>query len=175
QHLPPFFSARLRPEPPLGRGFRPEEEAQATPVAVVSHGFWERSLGSDPGAVGRTITLKLTPDTVDRVAAKNFTGVLLGGGPSAWIPMSRKVVLLPEWYETRRGLFIFSVARMKPGVTVEQTRSNLRTIFANLEQAFPVENTGRSATAVPLLEARLNPNCQWGTVLVQPSAVLLIV
>ena len=169
-----FFSL-LGAEPPLGRGFRPEEEAQATPVAVVSHGFWERSLGSDPGAVGRTITLNRTPYTVVGVAPKNFTGVLLGGGPSAWIPMSRQVVLLPEWYETRRGLFIFSVARMKPGVTVEQARSNLRTIFANLEQAFPVENKGRSATAVPLLEARLNPNGQGANVLVQLSTVLMIV
>src|SRR3954447_4118816 len=41
-----FFSL-LGIEPVLGRGFRADEEAQATPVAVVSHGFWERSLGSD--------------------------------------------------------------------------------------------------------------------------------
>ena len=45
-----FFSL-LGAEPAMGRGFRADEEAQATPVAVVSHGFWERSLGSDP--VGR--------------------------------------------------------------------------------------------------------------------------
>jgi len=142
---------------------------------VISHGFWERSLGSDPAVVGRTITLNRTPYTVLGVAPKGFTGVLLGGGPSAWIPMSRNVVVLPEWFETRRGLFIFSVARLKPGVTVEQARSNLRTIFANLEQAFPVENKGRSATAVPLLQARLNPNGQGANVLVQLSTVLMIV
>ena len=46
-----FFSL-LGAEPALGRGFRADEEAQAMPVAVVSHGFWERSLGSNPG-VGR--------------------------------------------------------------------------------------------------------------------------
>jgi macrolide transport system ATP-binding/permease protein len=169
-----FFSL-LGAEPALGRGFRVEEETQATPVAVVSHGFWERSLGSNPAVVGTTVTLNRTPYTVIGVAPRNFTGVLLGGGPSAWIPMSRNVVVLPEWYETRRGLFLFSVARLKPGVTVEQARSNLRTVFANLEQAFPVDNKGRSAAAVPLLDARLNPNGQGANVLVQQSTVLMIV
>ncbi|HEU4891265.1 MAG TPA: ABC transporter permease, partial [Vicinamibacterales bacterium] len=169
-----FFSL-LGAEPSLGRSFRHDEEAQAAPVAVVSHGFWERSLGADPSIVGRTITLNRTPYTVIGVAPKNFTGILLGGGPSAWIPMSRNVVVQPTWYETRRGLFLFSVARLKPGATVEQARSNLRTVFANLEQAFPADNKGRSATAVPLLEARLNPNGQGANVLVQQSTVLMIV
>ena len=169
-----FFSL-IGAEPALGRSFRAEEETQATPVAIVSHGFWERSLGANPNVVGTTVTLNRTPYTVIGVAPRNFTGVLLGGGPAAWIPMSRQVVVLPEWYETRRGLFLFSVARLKPGVTVEQARANLQSVFANLEQAFPVDNKGRSATAVPLLEARLNPNGRGGNVLVQQSTVLMIV
>jgi predicted permease len=169
-----YFSL-LGAEPAMGRAFRPEEEAQAAPVVVVSHGFWERSLGSDPNAVGKTVTLNRTPFTIVGVAPKNFTGVFLGGGPAAWLPMSKNLVPLPEWYETRRGLFLNGIARLKPGVTVEQARSNLRTIFANLEQAFPVDNKGRSATAVPLLDARLNPNGLGANVLVQQSTVLMIV
>ncbi|HTM25997.1 MAG TPA: ABC transporter permease [Vicinamibacterales bacterium] len=169
------FFAVIGAEPPLGRGFRAEEEIQGTPVAVVSYGFWERSLGSDKGIIGKTITLNRTPYTVVGVAARNFTGVFLGGGPSAWVPMSRNLVPVPEWYETRRGLFLGSVARLKSGVTIEQARSNLRTIFASLEQAFPVDNKGRSATAVPLLQARLNPNGLGANVLVQQSTVLMIV
>jgi predicted permease len=169
-----FFSL-VGAEPAVGRGFRAEEEAQATPVTVISHGFWERSLGSDPSAVGKTVTLNRTPYTIVGIAPKNFTGVLLGGGPSLWLPMSRNIVVQPTWYETRRGLFLFSVARLKPGVTAEQARANLKTVFANLEQAFPVDNKGRSATAVPLLEARLNPNGQGANVLVQQSTVLMIV
>src|SRR5919107_853542 len=50
----------LGAEPALGRGFRAEEETQATPVAVISHGFWERSLGSNRNAVGRTVVLNRT-------------------------------------------------------------------------------------------------------------------
>ncbi len=161
--------------PALGRGFLPEEEATGTPVAVLSDGFWERSFGSNPGVIGTTLTLNRTPYTIIGVAPKNFTGTFLGGGPAAWLPMARNRVQLPEWYETRRGLFINGVARLKPGVTVEQARSNLRTVFANLEQAFPVDNKGRSATAVPLLDARLNPNGRGANVIVQQSTVLMIV
>src|SRR5688572_12808282 len=89
-----FFSL-IGAEPSMGRGFRPEEEAQATPVAVVSHGFWERSLGSDPAVVGKTVTLNRTPYTIVGVTAKDFNGLLLGGGPSVWLPMSRNIVVQP--------------------------------------------------------------------------------
>ena len=161
--------------PTLGRGFLPEEEARVTPVAVLGHGFWERSFGSDPTVVGKTMTLNRTPYTVVGVAPKNFSGVLLGAAPAVWLPMSKNLVPVPDWYETRRGLFLFSVARLKPGVTVEQARGNLRTIFTNLEQAFPVDNKGRSATAVPVLVARLNPNGLGANVIVQQSSFLMIV
>ena len=55
-----------------------------------------------PAAVGKTLTLNRTPYTVVGVAPKNFTGVLLGGGPSVWMPMSRNVVVAAR-HGTRRG------------------------------------------------------------------------
>jgi macrolide transport system ATP-binding/permease protein len=165
----------LGTQPMLGRIFRPEEETNAASVAVLSEGFWERSLGSDPQAVGRTITLNRVPYTIVGVAPKHFTATLLGGGPSVWLPMQRSLVPVPEWYETRRGLFLFSVARLKPGVTIDQARANLKTIFAQLESAFPEDNKGRSAAVVPLLEARLNPTGQGANVVVQISSLLMVV
>ncbi len=171
-----YFSV-LGTQPALGRAFLPDEDVKATPVAVVSHGFWERSLGSDPSIVGRTIILNRTPFTVIGVAPENFSGTLLGGGPSVWVPMSMHGVVQPgfDWYETRRGLFLFGVARLKPGVTVDQARSNLQALFANLEKAFPVDNKGRSATVVPLLDARLNPNGRGPNLVVRLSIVLMMV
>ena len=171
-----YFSL-LGTQPARGRGFLPEEEETATPVAVVSTGFWERTLGSDPDIVGKTVMLNRTPFTVVGIAPRNFSGTLLGGGPSLWVPMSMHRVVQPgfDWYDTRRGLFLFGLGRLKPGVTVEQARSSLRTTFANLEQAFPVDNKGRSATAVPLLDARLNPNGQGPNIVVRLSSILMIV
>ena len=90
---------------------------------------------------------------------RGFTGTFLGGGPAGWVPMSMHDVVQPnfDWYEQRRGLFLNAFGRLKPGVTIEQAASNMRTIFAALEQAYPNDNTGRSAGAVSLLDARLNP------------------
>ena len=161
--------------PAMGRAFLPQEETTAAPVAVISSGFWERSLGSDPNIVGKTLTFNRTPYTVIGVAPKHFSGTLLGGGPSAWLPMAQALVPQPTWWETRRGLFLFAFGRLKPGVTPEQARSNLRTVFANLERAFPVDNKGRSAAAVPLLAARLDPNGQGGNQITRLSSVLMVV
>jgi predicted permease len=167
----------LGAQPTLGRGFLPEEDIKPTPVVVVSHGFWERSLGSDPGIIGRTLTLNRTPFTVIGVAPRLFTGTLLGGNPAGWVPMSMHDVVQPnfDWYETRRGLFLFGFGRLRPGVSVEQAGANLRTVFARLEQAYPVDNKGRSAGAVPLLDARLNPGGQGGAPVVQLSVILMSV
>ncbi|HEY0875219.1 MAG TPA: ABC transporter permease [Vicinamibacterales bacterium] len=167
----------LGSEPVIGRGFLAEEDGKPTPVAVLSHGFWERSFGSDPSIVGKTVTLNRTPFTVVGVAPRGFTGTLLGGGPSLWVPMSMHDVVQPnfDWYETRRGLFLFAFGRLKPGVSIEQARANLQSVFAQLEQAFPTDNKGRSAGAVPLLDARLNPGGQGGAQVVQISMILMTI
>ena len=146
-------------------------------LTVVSHGFWERSLGSDPAVVGRTLTLNRTPFTVIGIAPRGFTGTLLGGAPSVFVPMSMHDIVQPnfDWYEQRRGLFLFAFGRLRPGVSIDQARANLSTIFSQLEQAFPNDNKGRSAGAVPLLDARLNPGGQGGAPVVQLSMILMAV
>jgi predicted permease len=171
------YFALLGVQPALGRAFLPEEDAKATPVVILSHGFWDRSLGRDASIVGRTLTLNRMPFTVIGVAPQAFTGTLLGGGPSGWVPMATHDVVQPnfDWYEQRRGLFLFAFGRLKPGVSPEQASANVKTVFARLEQAYPVDNKGRSAGARPLLDARLNPQGQGGGQVVQISTILTIV
>jgi predicted permease len=171
-----YFSL-LGAEPALGRGFLSAEDEKPTPVVVLSHGFWERSLGSDPAIIGKTLTLNRTPFTVIGVARKGFTGTFLGGGPSVWVPMAMHDVAQPNftWYEQRRGLFLFAIGRLAPGVSTEQAAANVKAVFAQLEQAYQNDNKGRSAGAVPLLQARLNPQGDGGPPIVQISMILMIV
>ena len=171
-----YFSL-LGAQPAIGRGFLPDEDRKPTAVAIVSHGFWERSLGADASIVGRTITLNRTPFNVVGIAPKGFTGTLLGGGPSVWVPMSMHDVVQPnfDWYEQRRGLFLFAFGRLKPGIGMDQANANMKSVFASLEQTFPTDNKGRSAGAWPLLDARLNPGGQGGARVVQVSAILMTV
>jgi predicted permease len=160
-----------------GRGFLAEEDQKATPVAVISDGFWQRSLGGDPSVLGKPLTLNRQPFVVVGITAQGFTGTFLGAGPSVWVPMSMHGVAQPgfDWYDQRRGLFLSAFGRLKPGVSVDQAAANLRSVFSQLEQAFPVENKGRSAGSVPLLDARLNPNGQGGAPVVQISLILMTV
>jgi predicted permease len=167
----------LGTQPVLGRTFHPYEDDGPTPVAVVSYGFWERSLNRDPAIVGKTVTLNRTPFTVVGVAAQGFTGTFLGGGPSAWVPISMHAVVQPnfDWYETRRGLFLNAIGRLKPGVTFEQAGANIRTLFGGLEQAFPADNKGRGAGVQSLLDARINPGGNDGVPLTRLSMILMTV
>jgi predicted permease len=169
-----YFSL-LGAQPALGRGFLPEEEAQELPVAVISDGFWSRELGNDPNIIGKTISLNRTAFTVVGVAPRGFTGTLLGGGPAVWVPMTRTLAPVPAWWETRRGLWLFAVGRLKPGVTVDQARANLKGLFAHLESEFPTDNKGRSAAVVPLLEARLNPAGTGPSFVLQLSTMLMVI
>ena len=171
-----YFSV-LGTQPAVGRAFLAEEDAKPTPVIVLSHGFWERNFAQDQSIVGRPITLNRTPFTVIGIAPKGFAGTFLGANPAGWVPMSMHDAVQPnfDWYEQRRGLFLFAFGRLKPDVSLEQANANLKGIFAQLEQAYPVDNKGRSAGSVSLLEARLNPNGQGGGPIVQLSVSLMVV
>jgi predicted permease len=168
----------LRVRPALGRTFRPEEDAAngSGPVAVISYGLWERQFGKDPNIVNRTLSLNRQAFTVIGVAPQGFNGTLVFGAPDLWVPMSMHDVAQPgfTWYEQRRGLFLFSFARLKPGTSVTQAQANLRAIGSQLERDFPNDNQGRNFSALPLLDVRLNPQGGGGPV-VQTSLLLMVV
>jgi putative ABC transport system permease protein len=105
--------------PALGRGIAPIDDEKPAPVVVLGHAFWQAALGGDEGIVGRTLSINRVPFTVIGVAPAGFTGTLLGGGPSVWVPMSMHDVVQPnfDWYDTRRGLFLFAFGRLRDGVT----------------------------------------------------------
>jgi macrolide transport system ATP-binding/permease protein len=148
-------------KPAQGRTFLPSEDATpgSHPVAVLSYGLWQRRFGGDPSIVGKTITLNRQPFSIVGVAAEGFTGTFLFGAPDVWVPTMMHDVLQPgfDFWDGRRGLFLFVFGRLKPGVTVAQAEANLKTIAAQLESSYPNDNKGRSAAAVPLLDARTNP------------------
>jgi predicted permease len=164
-------------QPTAGRTFLAEEDSTpgGHPVTILSYGFWQRQFGGSPSIVGRTITLNRVTFTVVGVAPRDFNGVFVFGGPDAWVPMMMHGVAQPgfDFWDQRRGLFLFPVGRLKPGVTRPQVDAALKTIARRLEDAYPNDNRGRSMKTLPMLEARINPDGDGQ--LVQLSTLLMAV
>jgi len=152
----------------LGRTFTAVEDdvPGRDPVVVLSHGFWIKHAGADPGVVGHSLTLNGAAFTVLGVMPESFNGVDVGVRPEVWVPMAmnQQVQTGTNWYEQRRGLFVFTVGRMKPGVTQQQAQAQLLTIAERLERDYPNDNKGRSVTVMPLTQASINPNARQGVV-----------
>ena len=145
----------------LGRTFGPDEDKTpgTHPVVVLSHAAWLRDFGGDPSIVGKTISLNRRDFNVVGVAQKDFTGTDIGGGPDLWVPMMMHDVVQPgfDWYNTRRGLFLLMIGRLKPGVSTSQAQASMSALGSQLEQEYRKDNEGRNVRLVPLLTARRDP------------------
>ncbi|MGH9805606.1 MAG: ABC transporter permease [Candidatus Acidiferrales bacterium] len=145
-----------------GRGFRPDEAASlgGQPVVVISHGFWQNRFGGNPSLLGQTITLNRRPYTVVGIAPEEFTGTFPGFQPALWAPLTMRDHLNPAflWFtESRRGLWLNVIGRLKPGLSREQALAGMQTLARQLEQQYPEANEGRGVTFTTLAEARANP------------------
>ena len=121
----------------LGRTFLPEEaRAGASPVAVISHKFWQRYFGGDPAVVGRDITVNSEPFTLIGVAPPGFGGPVVGLSFDVFVPAS----LRPDMFDRRGSLWMDLFGRLKPGVTIEQARLGIDTLALQLEEEYPATN-----------------------------------
>ena len=127
-----FFSV-LGVHPYRGRMFTEadDETPGAHPVAIVSYNFWKRSFGADPEIVGQTIKLNGYPFEIIGVTEPGFNGVEVGVAPDIRIPimMNGEVRPGPPVFENRGNSWLAAMARLKPGVTIEEARSATDTLF----------------------------------------------
>jgi len=124
-----FFSV-LGVGPALGRVLDPEDDRVpgASPVAVLSYGYWQSRFGSDPGIVGRRISLNAYPFTVVGVAAPGFAGLLKGHNVDVFVPIAMKRELTPDWngLVERDIMWLNIFARLKPGISREQAEAAIQ-------------------------------------------------
>jgi putative ABC transport system permease protein len=141
------FFAVLRVQPILGRSFLPDEDrAGANPVALLSHGLWQRRFGGDTNILGKSLT----------VDGRSF--VIIGIAPAMQaVPFNRFELWLPFALDSARmnahgDRFLRPIGRLKPGVTIRQVQAELGGIARRLEQLYPQENTGAGVSVIPLKE-----------------------
>jgi putative ABC transport system permease protein len=145
-----FFDAIGMP-PLIGRAFRPEEHVPGgRRVVIITYGFWQSRFGGDPNIVNSTISMDDEPWTIVGVLPKAFAPQLLPrpGELSIWTPKVihdvDKRIRASSWWNV--------VARLTPGVTLEQAQAEMNTISAALAREYPRTHERRSAILVPMRE-----------------------
>lgn len=138
----------LRVQPVRGRVFTYEEDSKDAHVALISYRVWQNWFGGDENILGRQIQLNLRPFTVIGVMPPDFyfhtrsidVWLTLGLNPS---PDLRK----------NQGRWMMSVARLKPGISFKQARTEMEGIAKRLEIADPGYNTKWEINVEPLRDS----------------------
>ena len=139
-----------------GRVITPEDDLTpgAHPVVVVSHGLWQRRFGGEQNVVGRQMLLNGHNFTIIGVAPPEFGGAQLGVVRDLYVPMMMQAIVRPprggysgemdpDLLKKRGNRWLYSVGRVKPGVTIGQAQADLMLIAKQQETAYPETNRNR--------------------------------
>lgn len=154
----PYFEL-LGARPARGRGFLAEEDgpADAHPVAVVSHEFWQRRLGGSAGVLDTTIVLNERPFAIVGVMPAGFRG--LSFQADLWVPLSMiSLNGTPALLTGRGSRWLGAIGRLREGVTMEAAQADLDRVAAELTRAHPANNTDRGVQLMSLLDNALRRN-----------------
>jgi predicted permease len=131
-----YFSL-LGVHPAAGRFFAEDEDR--TPgthaVAVIGHGLWRRRFASDPGVIGRRVTLNAQAFTVIGVTPPEFTGTTAGTVTDVYVPMMMAPSTVPgaaRILENPNWGWLRLIGRLAPGATHPQAQAALAPIVTEL-------------------------------------------
>jgi putative ABC transport system permease protein len=126
----------FRIEPALGRTFLPGEDQRGQHhVAVISHTLWVSQFGADPAIVNRTVLLNSEPHTIVGVLPQD--SAFDRAAAQLWRPLAFEPSNM-----TRDFHWLISFARLKDGVTLEQSKAGMDVIGQRIEKDFPLSNKG---------------------------------
>jgi predicted permease len=155
--------AMLGAQPALGRAFTEDDASAGGSVVVLSHALWQRRFGGTADVLGRTLSLNGQPFTVVGVMAADFRPAMLAA--EIWRPYT--AAAFSAGCQESRGCYVLRVlARIAPGSTVEQARSELSEMARRIVEQYPGEKAGMNFLVVPLHEQLAGP--------VKPALLALI-
>ena len=135
-----FFTV-LGTAPTIGRTFLPEEDKPGGQRTVIlSHGLWQRRFGGDPKIVGQPLTLSDESHTIIGVLPQEFEWQ---APVDIWVPIGLGADRMQN-RGNHPGIYV--VGLLKPGVTVEQARADMKEIVGRVAQQFPNEVNPNSFT-----------------------------
>ena len=135
----------MRATPLLGRDFVAEDDQPGSAlVTMISYAFWQRHFAGDPNAIGKQILLDDKAYTVIGVMPETFVHQ---GPPPLWVLIGPEADKHRDW-RTAGNV----IARLKPGVTIDQARADMNRIARELLQEHPIANGGANVINVLSLQ-----------------------
>jgi putative ABC transport system permease protein len=134
-------------QPALGRLFTNDEDQEGrAEIVILSHDFWRSRFAGDPNTTGQTITLNDKPYTIVGVMPAGFA--FPDTRTQVWVPMAFSATER----QTRDTNYIAVIARLKPGVLLEQARANMDAVARSQAERYPRTNFGVGVTVRSLQE-----------------------
>jgi predicted permease len=127
----------------LGRTLAPSDDKPGAPaVCVVGYGYWQSAFGGDPSVIGKTIWLNSVPVAIEVVAPRQFHDLDPSRSRQMWLPLSLQAQLGHDRYGSSSGdqptlqagdanWWLYIVARLKPGISVEKAEAAADAMFRN--------------------------------------------
>jgi len=148
----------------LGRLIAPEDDGApgASPVTVLSHGFWASHLGANPAIVNQTVGINGHPFVVIGVASADFNGLVQGDSPDLFVPLAMQSAIIPTMsaIEDRSFSWLTLFARLKAGESMAKAQAATDVVYhaireADLKQSgAPYDEKAREAALKSRLELR---------------------
>ncbi len=168
-----FFPA-LRVNPAMGRGFLSSEDTpSASPVAMISYKFWQQRLGSDPNVLHTAIQLDDGAYTIVGVMPRDFQ-FPLGAEPDLFVPIGL-TASTREKQDRAKHDGIYAIARLKPGVSIQQAQADFDLISARLAKAYPDIDYEKQALLQPLYDVTVYGIKDWLLVLLAAVGLVLLI
>ena len=140
-----------------GRTFDPEIDRNPTPVAVISHAYWQRRFALDPAAIGRTFRWNGRVFTIIGVTPPEFHGVVPGTLPEITLPLSMAGEILdgPAWLTSDSRFWLEVMGRLRAGYTIERAQAEVATIYSRVIQAEAEHYRGNEFQRQKILAQRM--------------------
>jgi putative ABC transport system permease protein len=157
--------------PMLGRDFTPEDDQREAPRTVIlSYELWQQLYGGDPAIVGKSLKWNGQSATIVGVMQPINVGEQIGWR-SIWTPLR---INEPSQLNNS-GRWVQSVARLKPGVTIEQARADLANLMEGLKQNHPVTHSREHGVyATSLKDHVVDPTAQRALWILFGAVVLVL-
>jgi predicted permease len=166
----------LRVRPAIGQPYSEANEVDGNHrVMLISDGLWRRRFNADPNVVGKTMTFESgTWQVVGVMPAEFRYPIGPARGTDLWVPY-----VVAERHKVRgqgRSYFLNVVARLKPGVTLEQARARMEQITAGLATAHPTWFTDRGIATETLHDYIVGANVKsWMLMLLGAVGFVLLI